>query len=127
MRVYRVEGAGNQRLVIDSAGRVDIPIVTNTQGRELTLFLNFGHEERAQQFLQVRRSQGHLDDVIKSFEVSEAFLQKLRQEAILESEVAQFGRMRPVRIDIEFPDQFGLRSQQIEALRNAIIQGTGSQ
>lgn len=122
-----MEGPGNQRLVIDSAGQVDILVVTNAQGREPTLFLNFGYEERAQQFLQVRRSQGHVDDVIKSFEVSEAFLQKLRQEAILESEVAHFGRRLSLRVDIEFPDQFGLRSQQIEALRNAIIQGTGRQ
>jgi hypothetical protein len=122
-----VEGPGNQRLVIDSAGQVDILVVTNAQGREPTLFLNFGYEEWAQQFLQVRRSQGHVDDVIKSFEVSEAFLQKLRQEAILESEVAHFGRRRSLRVDIELPDQFGLRSQQIEALRNAIIQGTGRQ
>jgi len=122
-----VEGTGNQRLVIDPAGPVDILIVTDTKGIERTFFLNFGQEERAQQFLQVRQSQGHLYDVIKSFEIAEEFLQKLRQEAILESEVAQFGRTRPVRVDMEFPDQFGLRPQQIEELRNAIIQGTGSQ
>lgn len=59
------------------------------------------------------------------FEVPESFLDDLRASAVDED----LGRViagRTMAVDVtKAPDQFGMRPEQIEALRKAIIQGTG--
>jgi len=66
-RVFRVEGPGNARLNIDPAGNVSI------KGNN-AMFLNFGQEARAQQFLQLRLSQGFEGTQIKSFQIPTSYL-----------------------------------------------------
>jgi hypothetical protein len=96
VRVFRVEGSGNTRLLIDARGNVEIPTVLTQQGRgsERVLFLNFGDEVRAQEFLSQRLTQGHIDDVMKSFEVPKTFLEALRRIAVPQRLKEQF----PTRI-----------------------------
>jgi hypothetical protein len=116
--VYRVEGSGNARVLVDGSGNINI------QGDQ-TLFLNFGQKARAEQFLQKRLDQGFSDTNTKTFDVRNRFVNELRQQAVLESEVRQFPTM-PIRVDVtKAPDQFGLRANQFESLNNAIIPGSG--
>jgi hypothetical protein len=116
--VFRVESAGNARLLMGEAGTV------TAQG-EKTLFLNFGQQARAESYLARRladpRYQG---SVIKSFEVPTSFVDRLRASSVLEAESPLFPDA-PLRVDINFADQFGLRAQQIDELQQAIIQGSG--
>ncbi len=78
VKVFRVEGEANQRVVVDEAGNVDIPQVLTNKGRgpERNLYLNFGDEVRAQQFLD-QRLQQFPDNTIKSFDVPRSFLDEL--------------------------------------------------
>ncbi|MBI2685207.1 MAG: RHS repeat protein [Acidobacteria bacterium] len=116
--VFRVEGAANTRLGIGPNGSVSI------EGSNM-LFLNFGQEGRAQQFLQHRVAQGTDAAQIKSFEVPTSFLQDLRKSAVPES-LARQNPNAPIRVDAtKAPDQFGLRPAQIEALRKVIVPGSG--
>ncbi|MGE3540692.1 MAG: RHS repeat-associated core domain-containing protein [Candidatus Tectimicrobiota bacterium] len=129
VRVFRVEGPGNTRLLIDENGNVEIPIVLTQRGYgpERSLFLNFGDESRAQEFLAQRLAQGHTDDVIKSFEVAKTFLEELRRIAVPQRLKKQF----PSRPEIADPskarDQFGLTAEQIERLRRVLVPGSGRQ
>jgi hypothetical protein len=89
------------------------------------LFLNFGDKARAEQFLATRLQQGMPGAQMKSFEVPASFLNDLRASAVPESMAKQFPG-RPLLVDpTKASDQFGLRPEQIEALRQAIIQGSG--
>jgi hypothetical protein len=89
------------------------------------LFLNFGDKARAEQFLATRLQQGMPSAQMKSFEVPQSFLNDLRASAVPESMAKQFPG-RPLLVDpTKAADQFGLRPDQIEALRQAIIQGSG--
>ena len=118
VEVFRVEGAINTRLLINEAGEVAV------QG-ETTLFLNFGNAPRAEAFLAKRLGQGVDDAVIKSFEVPKSFLNELRSSAVLQSEASAFPT-RPFLVDVtKAGNQFGLRSPQIQTLRQNIIQGSG--
>lgn len=116
--VFRVEGLPNTRLIVGDAGQVSV------QGDQM-LFLNFGQQARAEEFLATRLQQGMPGAQMKSFEVPQAFLNDLRSSAVPESMASQFPG-RPLLVDpTKAPDQFGLRPEQIEALRQAIIQGSG--
>jgi len=118
--VFRVEAlaGGNTRLLINEAGQV------TTQGENM-LFLNFGVESRAEDFLARRLAQGFEDSVIKSFRVQNSFLKELQSSAVLESEAAAFPG-RPLLVDFaKAANQFGLRDAQIQSLQKAIIQGSG--
>jgi filamentous hemagglutinin len=92
-----------------------------------TLFLNFGSRARAEEFLARRIDQGMPGATVRSFEVPRSFVDELRAIAVPEIQARQFPG-RPIIVDVtRAPDQFGLRAKQIEALRRAIIQGTGQQ
>jgi YD repeat-containing protein len=123
--VYRVEGAGNQRIVVGGNGSVNVPEVLTRSGSERNLFLNFGDEARAQEFLQQRLAQ-FPDSTIKTFEVPQSFVDELRSSAVPEADRSLFPD-RPVIADpTKAVDQFGLSKQQIEQLRRAIVQGSGN-
>jgi hypothetical protein len=126
--VFRVEGAGNQRLFIDADGNVAIPEVLANKGRgaERNLYLNFGDGARAQEFLQ-QRLQQFRDNTIKTFQVPKSFADELRATAVKEVD-RPFNPSSPVIADpTKAANQYGLSQQQIQQLRNAIIPGTGLQ
>jgi filamentous hemagglutinin len=119
VRVYRVEGVANARIVIGEGGTVAIV----DSGR--MLFLNFGSRARAEELLARRVAQGMEGAATKSFEVPKSFLDDLRSSAVPERLARKYPG-RPIEVDVSAaPDQFGLRAEQIEELRKAIIQGTG--
>jgi len=121
VRVYRVERLPNTRIIINEAGEVTIV------GDRTTLFLNFGSRARAEEFLAQRIQQEMPGATIKSFEVPRSFLDQLRAAAVPERLARQYPG-RPIIVDVtRAPDQFGLRPEQIQALRRVIIQGTGRQ
>lgn len=116
--VYRVEGVPNTRIIIGEGGQVAI------QGDEM-LFLNFGDKARAEQFLAKRVSQGMQGAEVKTFEVPKSFLEELKASAVPESMAKEFPNS-PLLVDpTKAANQFGLRPEQIEALKKAINQGTG--
>jgi hypothetical protein len=119
VRVYRVEGLPNTRVLIsDGGGAVAI------QG-ESTLFLNFGSAARAEEFFAQRVQQALPGTKIKSFEVPCSFLDQLRAAAVPER-LAATNPGKPILVDVtKAADQFGLRPDQIEQLKAVIIQGTG--
>jgi filamentous hemagglutinin len=113
-----VEGTPNTRIIIGTSGQVAV------QG-EQTLFLNFGDRARAEQFLAQRLGQGMPGATVRSFEVPRSFLEDLRTAAVPERLARQFPD-RPIVVDVtKAPNQFGLRPEQVDELRRAIIQGTG--
>ena len=121
VRVFRVEGTPNSHVVIGEGGMVAIK-----EGNQ-TVFFNFGSKARAEQYLAQKIEKGLPGATVKSFEVPRSFLDDLRASAI-DEDLAKILPNRPFRVDItKAPDQFGLRSEQIEALRRAIIQGTGQE
>ena len=116
--VYRVEGSPNTRISIGDDGSVAI------QG-EQTLFLNFGSKQRAIDFLNKRIEQGMPAPEIKSFQVTKQFFEDLKASAVPES-LARQNPGSPILVDpTKAANQFGLRPEQIDALRNAIISGSG--
>jgi filamentous hemagglutinin len=89
------------------------------------LFLNFGDRARADAFLGKRLAQGWEGATMKSFRVPRSLLDDLRATGLPERLARQFPD-RPLVVDVaKAADQFGLRPQQIETLRRAIIQGSG--
>ncbi|MHB8064326.1 MAG: hypothetical protein ACYDG2_17125 [Ruminiclostridium sp.] len=119
VRVFRVEGSINERIIIGKNGQVAI------ENSQKSLFLNFGDSERANEFLAKRLSQGMSDVSIKSFEVSKSVLDKISSEAVLESEASNFPN-RPIRVDVtKAGNQFGLRSEQIKMIEKEIIENSG--
>jgi filamentous hemagglutinin len=116
--VYRVEGIPNTRISIDEVGTVAI------QG-EQTLFLNFGSKERAVEFLNKRIDQGMASPEIKSFEVTKKFFDDIKSTAVPES-LARQNPGSPILVDpTKAANQFGIRVDQFDSLRNSIIPGSG--
>lgn len=119
VRVFRVEGLPNTRILIGEGGRVTV------LADDGMLFLNFGDQARAEAFLAKRIEQVMAGATMKSFEVPRKFLDELRAAGVPESMARQYPG-RPLIVDVtKAADQFGLRPEQIEALRRAIIQGSG--
>ncbi|MCX7805515.1 MAG: hypothetical protein N3A38_10045, partial [Planctomycetota bacterium] len=120
VRVFRVEGSPNTRLLIDEAGNV----VILEKGK--TLWLNFGQRARAEELLAQKMAQAPQGEwVIKSFSVPQRVVEDIRKAAVLEEQVKSVPSA-PIRGDVtKAPDQFGLRPEHIEVLEDAIIQGTG--
>ncbi|MDQ1713504.1 MAG: hypothetical protein QOE45_2954 [Frankiaceae bacterium] len=117
-RVFRVEGAGNARLAIDAAGEVGI-------AGDTMLHLNFGDEARAREFLKTRLTQGHSQDVIKTFDVRSSYLDELRASAVPQAAGAHYP-MSPQVVDAtKAADQYGLRAHHFADLRRAIVPGSG--
>jgi hypothetical protein len=105
-------------LFIGAGGEVGV-------GGNNTLFLNFGDAARAESFLAKRLGQGFSDSTIKSFQVPSSFVDDLARSAVPENLARQFPNSPLVVDAAKAANQFGLRPAQIEALRRAIIQGTG--
>jgi hypothetical protein len=86
----------------------------------------FGDEPYLAQKLNPAQKLGPLPGAeVKSFEVPKSFLDELRASAVPEALAGQ-NPGKPLIVDVtKAPNQFGLRPEQVEALRKAIIQGTG--
>jgi RHS repeat-associated protein len=118
-RVFRVEGPGNARVGIGADGSVSI------RG-DKTLFLNFGDEARANEFLSQRVANPNTPgSQIKTFDVPDSYVAQLRAQAVPESMASQFPD-RPIQVDIsKTADSFGLRAEQLEGLVCVIVPGSG--
>ena len=114
--VYRIEGLGNQRVLVGTGGQ---PRIVGKPDR--MLWLNFGDKARAEAFLRQRLAKGFTNVSLKSFEVPRTFLEELRAQAIRQSQ----GRALPSRPQVGDPrqaaDQFGLTAEQIETLKAILI------
>jgi filamentous hemagglutinin len=119
VRVFRVEGTPNTRVLIGDAGEVAIVDASKS------LFLNFGSRARAEQYLAQKLAKGLPGAEVKSFEVPKSFVDELRASAVPEALAGQ-NPGKPLIVDVtKAADQLGLRPEQIEALKKVIIQGTG--
>ncbi|MEU6259187.1 hypothetical protein [Streptomyces sp. NPDC047043] len=119
MTVYRVEGAGNQRIKVLDGGFVTL------KNAKKPVFLNFGVKKRADDFLEKRLSQGFSDSKIKSFDVDAQFVDWLRANAVPESMAKDFPGA-PLKVDTtKAVDQYMLRPQHMSAFFDSMIQGTG--
>ena len=88
------------------------------------VWVNFGQEGRATQYLQTKIEKGLPGAELKSFEVDSTFLERVRADAVPE----QFARQNPGRPIISrdpYPDQFGIPSTYFDDFLNSIKQGTG--
>lgn len=116
---YRVEGIPNQRMLISETGEVSL-----VPGKDQMVWVNFGQEGRATQYLQTKIEKGLPGAELKSFEVDSTFLGRVRADAVPE----QFARQNPGRPIISrdpYPDQFGIPSNYFDDFLNSIKQGTG--
>ncbi|MFJ3658811.1 RHS repeat-associated core domain-containing protein [Streptomyces nigra] len=117
--VYRVEGAGNQRIKVLDGGFVTL------KNAKKPVFLNFGVKKRADEFLEKRLSQGFSDSKVKAFEVEEQFVDWLRQNSVPESMAKDYPGM-PLKVDTtKAVDQYMLRPQHMSAFFDSMIHGTG--
>ena len=108
--VYRVEGAGNERVRIGANGN---PLIRKANK---PIFLNMGNRARAESFLQKRFDQGFGDTEIKSFDVRAEFVQRLRDNAVPES-LAKDYPGNPLVVDTtKAADQYMLRPQHIKMM-----------
>jgi hypothetical protein len=90
------------------------------------LFLNFGKETRADEFLKQRLSKKeYAGSTIKQFQVEGKFLRDLRRIAIDTIDVKNNPTAPIIGDKTKAPNQFGIRQEQMEDLLNSIIQGTG--
>lgn len=113
-----MEGPGNARLDISPSGDVSIK-------GDNALFLNFGDEARAQEFLANRLDQGFEGTTIKSFQVPSSYVDELRASAVPESMARQFPDS-PFAVDVnQAADQFGLRAANFDDLLFNIVPGSG--
>ena len=114
--VYRVEGPGNARIHLDDAGNVDI------SGNSM-LYLNFGDRSRADEFLAIRHSQGHTDDVIKAFDMDATYVDSLFERAVPQQGArgAPIQHVDPTKTDVSL----GLASSEFPGLLDHIVQGSG--
>ena len=115
-RVYRVEETAFARLHIDVAGNVAIK-------GDAMLFLNFGDEARAQEFLAQRLEQGRQGVVLKFFDVPTSYAADVASRAVPES----MGRGASVIwVDMtKTESSYGLRSTEFPGLQRAIVPGSG--
>jgi hypothetical protein len=79
----------------------------------------------AQQFLDLRLSQGFEGTKIKRFQVPTSYVDELRASVVPESRARQFPHS-PFAVDVnQAPDQFGLRASLFDELLAHIIPGSG--
>jgi len=118
VRVFRVEGDPNTRVIVREGGDVEI------QG-DTMLHLNFGDEAHADYWLAKRKRQGMAGAKKKEFEVPQDFLDEIRETAVDQSESKRHP-WAPHKVDVgTAANQFGLRLPQIERLKKVIIPGSG--
>ncbi|NEX64587.1 hypothetical protein [Noviherbaspirillum galbum] len=109
---YRVEGISNQRLVINEAGEVSL-----IPNKGQIIWINFGQEGRAMQYLQTKIDKGLVGAELKSFEVDVEFLETVRSKAVPE----KFSRLNPDNPIISrdpYPDQYGIPNTTAVSMRN---------
>jgi len=116
--VYRVEGMENTRIAISENGSV---VIIGDQ----MLFLNFGDKQRAMDFLAKRISQNMDSPAVKSFEVGRQFFEDLKASAVPEVAARRNPNLPIIVDETKAKNQLGLRKDQIDALRNAIIPESG--
>jgi RHS repeat-associated protein len=113
--MFRVQGGGSKtRFIVDeSAKKVSI------SGDDM-LFVNFGQESRAIEFLAQRGD----DAVILKMKIDKKFVDKIRAEAVPQRE----GRLYPGNPQVVDPskakDQFGLPKKYFEGLLKSIEEGS---
>ncbi|WGX95163.1 hypothetical protein [Nocardioides sp. L-11A] len=115
--VYRVEGAANARLTIADSGDVTIH-------GDAMLYLNFGDEARALEYLAQKQAQPGMTDVgLKSFEVSQSYADSLFDRAVPQ----RGGAEAPIQqVDITRTDRsLGLASSEFAELACAILPRSG--
>jgi len=117
VKVYRVEGDPNSRILITDSGDIVI------KGKQM-LFLNFGNPKRAEMYLKMKLKDKLPGATVKSFEVSQEFLDELRRTAVPESLKKQFPHA-PLEVDRKFDDQYGLRPSHVDHLKKHIVPGSG--
>lgn len=117
-KVFRVEGPGNARLEIGADGSVAIK-------GDQALFLNFGDEARAVEFLQKRLGQGFDDSVIKSFGVPSSYADDIAARAVPERYAKQTGASVFQVDTARTASSYGLRASEFERLLESIIPGSG--
>jgi hypothetical protein len=76
VRVFRVEGTPNTRILLGEGGAVGI-VEDGT-----TLWLNFGSKARAEQYLSQKIAKGLPDATVKSFDVPKSLLDDIRASAV---------------------------------------------
>jgi RHS repeat-associated protein len=125
VRVYRVEGTPNTRVIISEAGEVIL------QGDQV-LFLNFGDRVRAERYLNMKVRQGLPGASLKSFEIPRSYYEDIRANAVPEVDAKKLkNRGKPFQVDHtgrpenSTQDSYALRKGLIEELQRAIIQGSG--
>lgn len=118
--VYRVEFRNNTRLFSGSEG-VGV-MGTTARGQNNVLWLNFGNEQRAFEFLGKRLSKGLDTTVIKQVDVPASFLHRIRAHSVKEPLSSAYPN-NPIRSADPFPDQFGLRGAWIGEFETAARQG----
>ena len=126
--VYRVEGPGvpgtsgppgNERISIDDQGNVSIPDPNRM------LFLNFGNEQRADDYFQRRTEDPRFSNSqIKAFDVPSSYLEYLRNNSVVEANAGD-NPGSPLSVDRRHSDQFGLRPAHIQELMGQIVPGSG--
>ena len=121
--VSRVEGAENQRISIDSEGRVTF--LETAENQKSAIWLNFGPIERSQDYFE--RKDGQITDArLITFEVPRSELESIRRKAVRQSDATKPGNSRkPLLGDwLASPDQFGVRWNSAKRLENLIIPGS---
>lgn len=118
--VYRVQGgdpvSSKVRLTPDTnTGKFNI------SGND-TLFLNFGDWGHALDWLNTR---GMTSELV-SFDVQADFLDVLRGVSVNEWQRDEFPDFaaRPLRVDTDYPDQYGIRNNLFSELKEYTIPGT---
>ncbi|MCP1290406.1 LysM peptidoglycan-binding domain-containing protein [Chromobacterium sp. S0633] len=119
VKAYRVEGTPNQRFVISEYGQVSL-----VPGNNSVVWLNFGQEGRATQYLQTKIEKGLPGAELKSFDVDLNLVKKIRTEAVPERFARQYPD-KPIVSRDPYPDQFGLPKAYFDELMKSISQGTG--
>jgi hypothetical protein len=112
--VYRVEGTPNTRLSIDENGNVNII-------GKARLWLNFGQEGRAQEYLAKRVAQGMDGVTIKQFNVTSEFLEQVRAAAVPEAEAGANPGAPIIGDPTKAPDQYGLHSSWFDDLLGNVV------
>ena len=121
--VFRVETPGFERVHLGKAGQIEIPFVGTGRG-ERALYVTLGNERRAREI--ARTFKGRAPE-ISAFDVPRETLHFLRRTAVPHrfGKHAEFSSRAQISDPSKGRDQFGLKSLQIEMLRQAAIPGTG--
>ncbi|WP_231401746.1 hypothetical protein, partial [Cupriavidus sp. WS] len=109
----------NQRIFVNEAGHVSL-----VPGNDSVVWLNFGQEGRAAQYLQTKIDKGLPGAELKSFEVNSQFVDRIRSDAVPERFARQYPD-KPIISRDPYPDQFGVPKAYFNDLMQSIKQGSG--